>query len=59
MINLKGGAVGRESEAARHDSFSRAEKVLQDSGRECVCDTGSCGVFNGRDRKNHVSVCLC
>lgn len=36
MINLKGGAGGRQSDAAKHDSFRRTEEVLKDSGSVCV-----------------------
>lgn len=36
MINLKGGAGGQQSDAAKHDSFRRTEEVLKDSGSVCV-----------------------
>ena len=45
MINLKGGAGGWQSDAAKHDGFRRTEEVLQDSGsvRVCLCDEGIVG----------------
>lgn len=53
MINLKGGAAGRQSDAAKRNGFLRSKEVLQDSGSVCV---GLKSQFVCGER---VAVCVC